>query len=55
MLRRAHRYTVTGELNELGLSALRAYDARFPETLSILIRTISLTTETTTNLKCAIF
>lgn len=40
---RAHtRYTTTGELDKLLDSlALKVYDARFPGTLSILIRTFS--------------
>lgn len=55
MPQRAHRYTTTGELDKLlDLLALKVYDARFPGTLSILIRTFFLTTETTTNLKCVI-
>lgn len=55
MPQRAHRYTTTGELDGLlDLLALKVYDARFPGTLSILIRTFFLTTETTTNLKCVI-
>ena len=55
MPQRAYRYTATGELDELlDLLALKAYDARFPGTLSLLIRTFFLTTETTANLEYAI-